>query len=133
MNDSAPALTSGADSILRTADVVGDAWSWLVMREAVLHGVTRFVEFQARLGVPRSTLSARLTQLTAAGLLVQSARPQGTEYRLTDAGRDFTLGIQALKRLGQPDDVGDVVAFLASNEARWINGDTVRVDGGSKL
>jgi 3-oxoacyl-[acyl-carrier protein] reductase len=51
----------------------------------------------------------------------------------TDAGRDFTLSIQALKRLGQPDDVGDVVAFLASNEARWINGDTVRVDGGSKL
>ena len=38
-----------------------------------------------------------------------------------------------LKRLGQPDDVGDVVAFLASNEARWISGDTVRVDGGSKL
>ena len=43
----------------------------------VLHGVTRFVEFQTRLGVPRSTLSARLTQLTAAGLLVQNARSQG--------------------------------------------------------
>lgn len=89
MNDAAPALTSGADSILRTADLVGDAWSWLVMREAVLHGVTRFAEFQARLGVPRSTLSARLTQLTAAGLLAPNVRPQGPEYQLTDAGRDF--------------------------------------------
>ena len=56
-----------------------------------------------------------------------------SSFTKTDAGRDFTLGIQALKRLGQPDDVGDVVAFLASNEARWINGDIVRVDGGSKL
>src|SRR5580700_10504 len=56
-----------------------------------------------------------------------------SSFTKTDAGRDFTLGIQALKRLGQPDDVGDVIAFLASNEARWINGDTVRVDGGSKL
>jgi 3-oxoacyl-[acyl-carrier protein] reductase len=56
-----------------------------------------------------------------------------SSFTKTDAGRDFTLSIQALKRLGQPDDVGDVVAFLASNEARWINGDTVRVDGGSKL
>ena len=56
-----------------------------------------------------------------------------SSFTKTDAGREFTLGIQALKRLGQPDDVGDVVAFLASNEARWINGDTVRVDGGSKL
>jgi 3-oxoacyl-[acyl-carrier protein] reductase len=51
----------------------------------------------------------------------------------TDAGRDFTLGMQALKRLAQPDDIGAVVAFLASNAARWITGDTVRVDGGSKL
>jgi NAD(P)-dependent dehydrogenase (short-subunit alcohol dehydrogenase family) len=51
----------------------------------------------------------------------------------TDAGRDFALGIQALKRLAQPDDIGDVVAFLASDAARWISGDTIRVDGGSKL
>jgi 3-oxoacyl-[acyl-carrier protein] reductase len=51
----------------------------------------------------------------------------------TDAGRAFTLGMQALKRLAQPDDIGGVVAFLASDDARWINGDTVRVDGGSKL
>jgi 3-oxoacyl-[acyl-carrier protein] reductase len=51
----------------------------------------------------------------------------------TDAGRNFTLGMQALKRLAQPDDIGGVVAFLASDDARWITGDTVRVDGGSKL
>jgi len=56
-----------------------------------------------------------------------------SSFTKTDAGRDFTLGLQALKRLAQPDDVGDVVAFLASNQARWINGATVRVDGGSKL
>ena len=51
----------------------------------------------------------------------------------TDAGRDFALSMQALKRLAQPDDVADVVAFLASEDARWITGDTVHVDGGSKL
>jgi 3-oxoacyl-[acyl-carrier protein] reductase len=56
-----------------------------------------------------------------------------SSFTKTDAGRDFTLGIQALKHLGQPDDVGEVIAFLASNAARWINGDIVRVDGGSKL
>jgi 3-oxoacyl-[acyl-carrier protein] reductase len=41
--------------------------------------------------------------------------------------------MQAIKRIGQPDDVGSVVAFLASQDARWITGDTIRVDGGSKL
>jgi 3-oxoacyl-[acyl-carrier protein] reductase len=50
-----------------------------------------------------------------------------------DAGRDFALGIQALKRIAEPDEIGAVVVFLASNEARWITGDTLRVDGGSKL
>jgi 3-oxoacyl-[acyl-carrier protein] reductase len=44
-----------------------------------------------------------------------------------------TLGMQALKRVAQPDDIAPVVVFLASDAARWITGDTVRVDGGSKL
>jgi 3-oxoacyl-[acyl-carrier protein] reductase len=56
-----------------------------------------------------------------------------SNFARTDAGRDFTLGMQALQRVAQPDDIGDVVAFLASDQARWVNGDTVRVDGGSKL
>jgi NAD(P)-dependent dehydrogenase (short-subunit alcohol dehydrogenase family) len=51
----------------------------------------------------------------------------------TDEGKISVLGMQALKRIGQPDDVGSVVAFLASQAARWITGDTIRVDGGSKL
>ena len=33
----------------------------------------------------------------------------------------------------QPDDIGAVVAFLASDDARWITGDSLHVDGGSKL
>jgi DNA-binding HxlR family transcriptional regulator len=78
------AVGSPHDSIFRTAGVVGDAWSWLVMREALLHGVSRFAEFQTRLGTARSTLSARLTQLTTAGLL-----SPGPEYRPTKSGRDF--------------------------------------------
>ena len=54
-------------------------------------------------------------------------------FAKTDAGREFTLGIQALKRMAQQDDIGDAIVFLASDEARWITGDTLRVDGGSKL
>jgi len=56
-----------------------------------------------------------------------------SKFARSDTGRDFTLGIQALKRIAQPDDIGAAVVFLASDEARWITGDTLRVDGGSKL
>jgi 3-oxoacyl-[acyl-carrier protein] reductase len=56
-----------------------------------------------------------------------------SSFAKTNEGRDYTLGLQALKRIAQVDDIGDAVAFLASPEARWITGDTLRVDGGSKL
>ena len=62
-----------------------------------------------------------------------SFRRTWSKFTKTEAGRDFALGIQALKRLAQPDDIGGVVAFLASDDARWITGDTIHVDGGSKL
>jgi 3-oxoacyl-[acyl-carrier protein] reductase len=76
--------------------------------------------------------------LGARGIRVNAVAPGVVEtdmsnFTKTDAGRDFTLGMQALKRLAQPEDIGGVVAFLASDDARWITGDTVRVDGGSKL
>jgi 3-oxoacyl-[acyl-carrier protein] reductase len=35
-----------------------------------------------------------------------------------------------LARLGQPTDIADVVAFLASEDARWVNGQTIQVNGG---
>jgi 3-oxoacyl-[acyl-carrier protein] reductase len=56
-----------------------------------------------------------------------------SNFTKTEAGREFVLGMQALKRIGRPEDVADVVAFLASNAARWITGASIPVDGGSKL
>jgi 3-oxoacyl-[acyl-carrier protein] reductase len=54
-------------------------------------------------------------------------------FTKTEAGREITLGMQALKRIGKPEDVADVVAFVASDAARWITGASIPVDGGSKL
>ncbi len=56
-----------------------------------------------------------------------------SSFAKTDSGRNSTVAMQALKRIAQPEDIAPVVAFLASDQARWVTGDTVRVDGGSKL
>jgi 3-oxoacyl-[acyl-carrier protein] reductase len=77
-------------------------------------------------------------QLGERGIRVNAVAPgvvdtDMSKFARSDAGREFTLGIQALKRIAQPDDIAGVVAFLASDAARWISGDSIHVDGGSKL
>src|SRR6266436_7736508 len=56
-----------------------------------------------------------------------------SNFTKTEEGRATVMGMQTLKPIGQPDDVASVIAFLVSDEARWITGDTIAVDGGSRL
>ena len=76
--------------------------------------------------------------LGSRGIRVNAVAPGAVDtdmsnFTKSEAGREIVLGMQALKRMAQPEDIGPVVAFLASDDARWITGDTVHVDGGSKL
>ncbi len=41
--------------------------------------------------------------------------------------------MQALKRMAEPADIADAIVFAASDASRWMTGDTLLVDGGSKL
>lgn len=72
------------------------------------------------------------------GIRVNAVAPGVVEtdmstFTKSENGRNSALGMQTLKRIAQPDDIGGVVAFLACEEARWITGDIIHVDGGSKL
>ena len=51
----------------------------------------------------------------------------------TEESREYVKGIQALKRIGQPDDIADAVLFLASDQSRWVDGRSLEVSGGSNL
>jgi NAD(P)-dependent dehydrogenase (short-subunit alcohol dehydrogenase family) len=90
----------------------------------------------------KGAIDTLVTHLAAAlgprGIRVNAVAPgvvdtDMSNFTRTDAGREVALGMQAIKRIAQPTDIGDVIAFLASGDARWITGDTVKVDGGSKL
>ena len=45
----------------------------------------------------------------------------------------YIASITALGRVGLPDDIGGVVAFLCTEDARWINGQRIEVSGGRSL
>ncbi|RYG73903.1 3-oxoacyl-[acyl-carrier-protein] reductase [Lentibacillus lipolyticus] len=49
---------------------------------------------------------------------------------LTDEQKDGMLSMIPLEKLGQPEDVARVVRFLASEDANYITGQTINIDGG---
>jgi 3-oxoacyl-[acyl-carrier protein] reductase len=120
-----PALCKGS-SIIFTSSLaarasVGTLYAYAATKGAV---ETLVKHFAAALG-PR-------------GIRVNAVAPGVVETEMsnftkTDAGRELTLGMQALKRMAQPDDIAPVVRFLASDDARWVTGESIHVDGGSKL
>jgi len=56
--------------------------------------------------------------------------PMTAEFRAEQAGEDFLVDLHPMGRLGQPEEIASVATFLASNDASFINGITLPVDGG---
>lgn len=52
---------------------------------------------------------------------------------MSDAAKDATLSQIPLKRVGKPEDIAEMVAFLASDKASYITGQVISVDGGMAM
>lgn len=97
---------AGPNAIGATLGLFGDEWNLLIVRQA-LEGARRYGEFQNRLGIAPSVLSARLATLTAAGVLDKDAAGQG--YRLADPGKDLW----------------SVLLCIWAWEQRWVQGEAL--------
>jgi 3-oxoacyl-[acyl-carrier protein] reductase len=120
-----PSLCTGSSVILLSSLAAHAAMGNLSAYAATKGAVDTLVKHFA------ATLGERGIRVNAVAPGVVPTDMSG--FAKTEAGRDFTLGMQALKRMAQPDDIGAAIAFLASDQARWVTGDTLRVDGGSRL
>jgi NAD(P)-dependent dehydrogenase (short-subunit alcohol dehydrogenase family) len=65
----------------------------------------------------------------APGLVVTSAMDTG----LPSEFRDHALRVGRSPRLGRPDDIAAMVAFLVSDDGEWVNGQVLSVDGGASM
>ena len=78
---------------------------------------------------------AAATELGKHGITVNALSPgliesDGVKASPHANAFDFVGMLQALPGRGQPEDIADAVAFLASDDARWMTGQTLNVDAG---
>lgn len=69
------------------------------------------------------------------GITINAVAPGPVNTELFTVGKTEAqiagvAAANAFRRLGEPDDIAAVVAFLASEESKWITGQTIRVNGG---
>ena len=119
--------------------ILGDSASIvLVSSLAARAAVGTLAAYAATKGAVDTIVKHFAATLGPRGIRVNAVAPgvvatDMSNFAKTDAGREFTLGIQAIKRVAQPADISGAIAFLASDDSQWVTGDTLRVDGGSKL
>ena len=131
----------------------GNVLSTILLTQAVLPYLPspggRIINLSSRVGVrpmPASAVYAgskaaviAITEVFAQelgpkGITVNAVAPgmTNTEMVASDlaAKRNFLLAATPLGRIGEPEDIGNVIAFLASDDAGWMTGKTLIVDGG---
>ena len=75
-------------------------------------------------------------ELGSRGITVNVVSPGATDTELfgqgkTEQDKQRFAQLAALGRLGQPEDIADVVALLVSDDANWITGQNIRANGGT--
>ena len=126
--------------------ILGEGSSIVAISSAVAHTVVgkpgienpSILAYASTKGALETLVKNWAAILGPSGIRVNAVAPgiidtDMSNFTKTEAGREAALGMQALKRIGKPEDVADVVAFIASDGARWITGASIPVDGGSKL
>ena len=121
-----PILERGGGAIVYTSSLAGHAGEAerpsYAAAKAGINSLARHVASRwGREGIRANAVAPGLVITPA---MADSVPPEFVEY---------ALGVGRSPRLGRPDDIAAMVAFLMSDDAEWINGQVLSVDGGASL
>jgi 3-oxoacyl-[acyl-carrier protein] reductase len=101
----------------------------------VSHPLPEMSVYAAAKGALEAMTRVWARELGPKGVTVNAVAPGPVETdamrdNADDATRAFFVQRTTMGRIGMPDDIADVVAFLASGDARWVTGQVVAATGG---
>jgi 3-oxoacyl-[acyl-carrier protein] reductase len=101
-------------------------------------GFSGLVHYCASKGGVNGMIRALALELADRKITVNAVAPgaietPGASQGATDESKKQTIAMIPLSRMGQPEDIAGAVAFLASDQASYITGQTIIVDGGWTL
>ncbi|MBW3097813.1 SDR family NAD(P)-dependent oxidoreductase [Pseudohoeflea coraliihabitans] len=124
----APAMRkSGKGAIVCLSSIMGVAYGWdeHVHYSAAKAGVVGLVR-----GLAVELARAGIRVNGVAPGYIRTAQALSEKHSLGPAGLEKAADFIPIGRVGEPEDIADVIKFLASEQARYITGQVVTVDGG---
>ena len=97
--------------------------------------MTMYSTYVATKGAVEQLTRVFAKEMGSRGINVNVVSPGPTDTELFTAGKSKELierlaSLSAFNRIGEPEDIARVVSFLASDEAKWINGQNIGANGG---
>jgi 3-oxoacyl-[acyl-carrier protein] reductase len=103
----------------------------LISSASAAHPVGNAALYSAAKAGAEAFIRSAAQELGERGITLNSVQPGMTASRAVPAEMaEKVARWTALRRIGAPEDIADVVAFLASDEARWLTGATLAATGG---